>query len=427
MPLFEFHRRFSIDPVPGTLQTFTFRDVLSPASQQQVDARGLQLDTPDGRLAALRMLLPLCVDHAPLRITDTPVTPTDANFWQYPAITEKLAWQVHAALPAPAWQPRLAGPVHCYLGLPWATWIDKFFNPRGTARAEGKLPATVQMVFGARLKGYRALAEEWSLRWGEEVRMHTVCQHIYWERLLPHWVALGITDIHLSHCTTAAIAQAASFGLRAHSWPLAAVNSVNPERQAGLDPARPVRQRRLLASFIGAHMPHYRSDVRLRLAGAFAAGGELPADVHIALCDDWHFNPLVYGFQIDGKTLSPEQQAHAIQANRRYNEILSDSVFALCPEGAGPNTIRLWEALAAGAIPVVIVEDWVWPAIPEADGIPYSWGDAVLVCRRDELAGLPALLRGMRERDPGRLERMQQSGALLYQRFARQSCFPSVA
>ena len=107
-------------------------------------------------------------------------------------------------------------------------------------------------------------------------------------------------------------------------------------------------------------------------------------------------------------------------ATRRYNELLSDSVFSLCPEGAGPNTLRLWESLAVGAIPVVIVEDWVWPSIP---GAGLRWEDAVIILRRDEVAGLFARLRRMRVEESGRLATMQAAGRAVYERFEKLVCF----
>ena len=95
--------------------------------------------------------------------------------------------------------------------------------------------------------------------------MHTVCQHVFWERLLPLWQALGVTDLHQSHCEPKPAAAAGAFGMRVHSWPLAAANVVNEDRREGLEMGRPVAARSLLATFVGAHMAHYRSQVRLRL------------------------------------------------------------------------------------------------------------------------------------------------------------------
>lgn len=64
-------------------------------------------------------------------------------------------------------------------------------------------------------------------------------------------------------------------------------------------------------------------------------------------------------------------------ARRGYLDVLGRSKFVLCPRGAGTASIRLFEALAAGRVPVVISDDWVPPAgidwdacaarVPEAD------------------------------------------------------------
>ena len=54
-------------------------------------------------------------------------------------------------------------------------------------------------------------------------------------------------------------------------------------------------------------------------------------------------------------------------AQRSYAETLGRSKFVLCPRGAGTASIRLFETLAAGRVPVVISDEWVPP-----DGIDWS-------------------------------------------------------
>src|SRR5690606_34244542 len=120
----------------------------------------------------------------------------------------------------------------------------------------------------------------------------------------------------------------------------------NVERQTSWAPGKPLEERPLLASFIGAHMPHYRSQVRLALAQEVAAHPDLP--LLFSLGDDWHFNTLVYDFQVAGKAVTDQALAQDAAATARYNAALSDSVFSLCPAGARPNTLRLWESLATG-------------------------------------------------------------------------------
>lgn len=400
-----FRHRFEIDlKLDGGQAQWSIRDRLSPGTARVIDEEP-DLASREGRLAALRLLLPPCIPLAPRPVRQHPESDADAHFWQFPTITERQAFDNHAALPLAPWQPKLSGPVQSYLGLPWATYIDKKTTPED-----------VRQVFRTRLNGYRALATEWGLVWGEDVRIHTVCQHIYWARLLPLWAELGITDIHLSHCEPTSADIASKHGLRVHSWPLAAANVVNPERLEGLAIGKPIAERKRLASFIGAHMAHYRSEVRLRLQDEIQRTGA--QDVIYEVRDDWHFNTQVYDAQVRGKVLTAEDHTRERGAMIRYNEVLSDSVFALCPEGAGPNTIRLWEALAVGAIPVVIVEDWIWPEVSGG-----NWDNAVIRLRRGEVIGIVERLRRLQQDELDRLVRMQQAGMGLYEKFAKLRCF----
>ena len=325
--MFEFRNRFSIRrQAEGGASRWLFRDGLSPRSARLVEDAALQLDTREDRLVALRVFIPPCVVPAPLPVRDRPEMPVDTHFWQFPAMTERVAFERHADLPPP-------------------------------------------------------------------------------------------------------------YGVRVHSWPLAAANVVNADRREGLEPGRPLQARSRLASFVGAHMPHYRSQVRLRLreeagrAPALAPGGvhaPAPGGVHGAadvvfeLTDNWHYDAIVHREQVAGERLDEAECSAERAATRRYNELLSDSVFSLCPEGAGPNTLRLWESLAVGAIPVVVVEDWVWPSIP---GAGLRWEDAVIILRRDEVAGLFGRLRRMRSEEPERLAAMQAAGRAVYERFEGVGCF----
>ena len=49
---------------------------------------------------------------------------------------------------------------------------------------------------------------------------------------------------------------------------------------------------------------------------------------------------------------------------RRFAEILLRSTFVLCPRGNGTASIRLFETLAAGRVPVILADSWVPPAAP---------------------------------------------------------------
>lgn len=61
------------------------------------------------------------------------------------------------------------------------------------------------------------------------------------------------------------------------------------------------------------------------------------------------------------------------------------SKFVLCPRGVGLSSIRLFEAMAAGAVPVVIADGWAPPHGPD-------WGSFAVFWPEAEIADLPAYL-----------------------------------
>jgi Exostosin family len=75
----------------------------------------------------------------------------------------------------------------------------------------------------------------------------------------------------------------------------------------------------------------------------------------------------------------------------RFQTLLGRSRFVLCPRGAGTSSVRLYEALAAGAVPVVIADQWIPPAGPAWESFSLRWPEG----RTD---GLIALLE-RREQD----------------------------
>lgn len=58
-------------------------------------------------------------------------------------------------------------------------------------------------------------------------------------------------------------------------------------------------------------------------------------------------------------------QAEALQ--RRYAEVAKSSSFAICPRGDGLNSIRLYEMMQLGVVPVIISDGWYPPEGPDWD------------------------------------------------------------
>jgi hypothetical protein len=332
-------------------------------------------------------------------ITARPAAAGDRGFWQYPARTEHDACERHrdhATSPV-----KQAGDVvDVYLGLPWATWID--MQRVSPTDARSNLELRMQRV---RIHSLRRALEACGLG----LRVHTVCQHVYWERLVPTWQTLGVTDLWLSHAASASGPSPA--GLTLHPWSLWAVNVEDPARRAGLVTDAASAERDVLASFIGTHATHYVSDTRLRLQALATEQGFV-----LGATDEWHFEQVVYREQIHGNppTLSPAVD----DAVRRYNQLLSRSRFSLCPAGAGANTLRLWESLAAGAVPVLCGPQ---PAMPQGGTLaPIDWDRIVLRATDEELADLPHRLRAMPLEE---VRERQHLGRLAYEAVKAQRCF----
>ena len=203
-----------------------------------------------------------------------------------------------------------------------------------------------------------------------------------------------------------------------HPWRLFAPNVEDPGRRqqlrVGVDP----EQKTLLASFIGTYAAHYLCDTRVRLAGFAGEPG-----FHIRLTDQWHFEESVYGQQMQSSHASTavEQIALLDDGVAEYNRVLSDSVFSLCPAGAGANTLRLWESLAVGAVPVLLGSPSNQPMLPRGGTLlPVDWDAIVLRVPDYQVHDLPAVLR----RVPlDEVRRRQRLGMQAFEAVCAQRCF----
>ena len=138
---------------------------------------------------------------------------------------------------------------------------------------------------------------------------------------------------------------------------------------------------------------------------------------HIRVTEDrWHFEDVVYSHQVKGDALEHSYKVDASVSD--YNRLLCDSIFALCPAGAGPNSLRLWEALATGAIPVLLGPQ---PALPTGGTLPpIDWDDIVLRVPDPAIPDLPGLLRAL---PVDELRRRQRQGMQAYRLVQSQCCF----
>ncbi|WP_407429033.1 exostosin family protein [Arcticibacter sp.] len=77
--------------------------------------------------------------------------------------------------------------------------------------------------------------------------------------------------------------------------------------------------------------------------------------------------------------------SHPISSKMQYANLLSDSKFVLCPRGFGPSSIRLFETMQAGRVPVIISDEWVSPP-----GLP--WSDFSVFIPESSVDEIPRIL-----------------------------------
>lgn len=273
-----------------------------------------------------------------------PVSIMASNFfihdddWQFPAITEKHAFKMVSTL-----MPQFNNAV--YLAFPWATLIDRIQNNVSSAN----MLLEKLMDFKKKLPSDKAII--------------TVSQHILTLRYQKLFADVGVTHVFWSH----AIKKQESFPdfpkIRILPFPLYPVQ-VSDSLQSYA-----VTDRNWLFSFVGAKSNSwYLTDVRNNIIELLSKDKR---GLVIAR-QNWHYDKIVYDHQIKG--ISTGDKLVNDNASHEFRKIVSDSIFSLCPSGSGPNSIRLWESIGFGAIPVILADTYQPP------GNMALWEEASVFC-----------------------------------------------
>ena len=263
-------------------------------------------------------------------------------FWQYPVITEKVFNDQNSANPD-------------YIGIPWATILDKQFDA-------GKLVKTL---------GKNIDVTRFNI---------TCCQHIHFRKLIAEFKCLGIKIVYTPHKVHG---EDQIDGIFIKACPLYAVNIEDKSRNMIFDVDFLTIKRSKLYSFQGAYQRGYLSDIRERIY-------KLPKmeDVEIRFSGDWHFNQVVYSEDHQNKSGKYAFSTRKESNTTEYNKLLLDSVFSLCPSGSGPNSIRFWESLATGTIPVVFSDKLELPEHP-------LWPKAIIRVLEKDVGDIDYILRSI--------------------------------
>jgi predicted O-linked N-acetylglucosamine transferase (SPINDLY family)/glycosyltransferase involved in cell wall biosynthesis len=269
--------------------------------------------------------------------------------WQTPVITEKGAFDLITQT------TKCNNITGDYLAIPWSTLLDKF-----TERSEiAEFPHN-------KFKNLDQIKDMFYLRLNNGF---TVCQHIYYHKLLPLLNSIGITTLFTPHVTKNQVYN----NITIKPFPLFPLNTIPPQTKT------------LLYSFIGTYASHYMSEVRQRIFDM-----NHPDNTVIINRKQWHFEKEVYNKQIFGIQPSKNDIEMQDKHTNEYKTVLAISKYSLCPSGTGPNSIRLWESLGAGAIPIILSDTLILPTIP--DELNIAWTDCCIFIKESNLNKLQSTL-----------------------------------
>lgn len=282
--------------------------------------------------------------------------------WQYPAITEHYAYQKLRETGFPDSDT-------VYVGFPWATLIDLLNTKKPGSEALINVLNKLRVTIAGKS------------------HIVTVCQHILMLNYQNIFAELGVTDIFWTHAVNGQTFFPKYPDVKIHPFPLYPVQAVELAEYDN-------NQRSCLFSFVGAKANKwYLTQSRTMIVDSLS---DDPRGVVIAR-EQWHYNKIVYNHQIYG-TADPKSELVDNNAAQEFKKILLKSVFSLCPSGSGPNSIRLWESIGYGAIPVILADTYLPPGNLEL------WKQAAVFCDETELA-----IRAL----PDRLEKMANDPKLL--------------
>ena len=265
-------------------------------------------------------------------------------FWQYPVITEKEFYLQNKSHPN-------------YVGVPWATCIDKKVNL-----------STLLSYISKQLNGNR--------------NYYTCCQHIHFRKIIPLLKQCGIRVLYTPHKNRG---EEYYGGVKLVACPLYAVNVEDPERNSDFQNVDfETCKRPYLYSFMGGYQENYLTTIRKKIFER-----EKHPSSKIINTGTWFFNSHVYSNTQNAQG-DMKETMELVKKRKLYNELLLRSRYSLCPSGSGSNSIRFWESLAVGSIPVVLSDTM---DLPEC--IP--WQNAIVRIQESDLHQLEDILSGIDE------------------------------
>jgi hypothetical protein len=221
----------------------------------------------------------------------------------------------------------------------------------------------------------------------------TVCQTYRFRQLLPFFKKAGITTVFTPHAEEDFIDE-----VEFKPFPL-------------YDPLKvdPVEERQIIYSFIGLHRADYISGIRQKIF----RDDRHPKNSLIMERQRWHYDNVVYGEQI--QSLEKNVLSNIMDHNNceEYKDVLANSRYSLCPGGVGPSSIRFYESLRAGAIPVILSDKM---KLPEIKGL--NWENCILKIPESDYKDLREIINNI---TPEKENKMRENCYQAYKKVSRKN------
>jgi len=259
------------------------------------------------------------------------------GMWQFPAATEHYAYK----------DVNNKGGMkdgQIYIAFPFATLIDTL--DRNSDKKKILLDS---------LSIIKKIVQE--IRLESKLTIVTCCQHIKLEQYIWLFKYVDIDVIFWSHKR-----KSSDYinDIRVFPFPLFPAQTYSQCQSlyfGSNNAGNSETERKYLVNFIGAYNPKiYLSDVR-----ELIYQDEKTPGFNIVKREQWHFNRSVYNEQVSSIEPTIEELEMEARNRNEYINAIKDSWFTFCPSGSGPNSIRIWESLCLGSIPVIFVNDFELP------------------------------------------------------------------
>jgi len=274
--------------------------------------------------------------------------------WQRPVITEERTFQL--------FYKNKNIPTN-YFGFPWAELLD------------GHLDKNII----SQINNYKI----------KDNICFTLVQHINFRRILPLLQKIGITHVFTSHKQFSDVDLEKQYNIKILPF------SLFPAQRKVTNEINEICDRKYFASFIGQYEPYYLSKIRENIFKIFSQYNDCLISRRIG----WHYHNMVYG-----KIKKTNEEFE-----KEYKENLANTKFSLCPSGSGPNSIRIWESMSFGCIPVILADTLVFP---EIDGIDYR--DFFVIWKENEINKLYDYLKTI---DNDKLIAMSKKNIEIYNKY----------